>query len=148
MSHATTAPHAILPLRTLFLRYAAFALVATGANLAAQRVVLLWGTSGWTLALAIAAGTGVGLVVKYVLDKKWIFYDPETTARAHGRKFLLYTTMGIVTTMIFWAMEATFWFIWRTDLMREMGAVIGLAIGYTIKYRLDRRFVFTAGPTA
>jgi hypothetical protein len=27
--------------------------------------------------------------------------------------------------------------------MRELGAVIGLAIGYVVKYNLDRRFVFT-----
>jgi hypothetical protein len=27
--------------------------------------------------------------------------------------------------------------------MRELGAVIGLTIGYVVKYELDRRFVFT-----
>ena len=31
---------------------------------------------------------------------------------------------------------------WKTDLMREVGAVLGLAVGYVIKYTLDRRFVF------
>ncbi|MEL7013152.1 MAG: GtrA family protein, partial [Pseudomonadota bacterium] len=31
---------------------------------------------------------------------------------------------------------------WRTDLMRELGAVIGLTIGYVTKYQLDKRFVF------
>ena len=32
--------------------------------------------------------------------------------------------------------------IWQTDLMRELGAVIGLAIGYVVKFQLDKRFVF------
>jgi putative flippase GtrA len=32
--------------------------------------------------------------------------------------------------------------IWRTDLARETGAVIGLTIGYVTKYALDSRFVF------
>ena len=51
--------------------------------------------------------------------------------------------MGIGTTSIFWVTETAFWFVWKTDIMREFGAIIGLSIGYTIKYRLDRRFVFT-----
>jgi putative flippase GtrA len=128
--------------RALVLRYAAFAVVATVANLAAQRGVLAWGTSGATLALAIAVGTAVGLVVKYTLDKRWIFFDGEGGLRAHGRKFGLYTAMGVVTTAIFWGTETAFWLAWRTDLAREAGAVLGLAVGYTVKYELDRRFVF------
>jgi hypothetical protein len=32
--------------------------------------------------------------------------------------------------------------IGRTDAMREIGAVIGLAIGYFVKYNLDKRYVF------
>lgn len=130
--------------RTLILRYAAFALIATAANLLAQRLVLAWGTSGATLALAIAVGTAVGLVVKYALDKRWIFYDREGGLQAHKRKFGLYTAMGLVTTAIFWGMETAFWLIWHTDFMRELGAVIGLSIGYIVKYSLDRKFVFTS----
>lgn len=125
------------------LRYAAFAVVATLANLGAQRVVLAAFDMRGALAGAILAGTTVGLVVKYVLDKRWIFYDDSRGAAAHGRKFSLYTAMGVVTTMIFWGFETVFWYVWRTDAMRETGAVIGLAIGYAVKYELDRRFVFT-----
>ncbi|SMX42711.1 GtrA family protein [Maliponia aquimaris] len=129
--------------KTLILRYGAFAVIATLANLGAQRLVLLAGDGGGQFALAVAAGTLVGLVVKYLLDKRWIFYDTETGARAHGRKFTLYTAMGLVTTAIFWGFETGFWLIWHTDAMRELGAVIGLGIGYVVKYNLDRRFVFT-----
>lgn len=128
----------------LALRYAAFALVATIANLAAQRIVLAMVDAPGELAAAIVAGTGVGLVVKYVLDKKWIFYDASSGVAAHGKRFTLYTAMGVVTTLIFWGFESAFWYLWRTDAMRELGAVIGLGIGYVIKYELDRRFVFTA----
>lgn len=126
----------------LVLRYSAFAVLATLANLAAQRMVLAFieGTEGYVL--AVGAGTLVGLVLKYVLDKRWIFFDTSTGLAAHGRKFSLYTGMGIVTTLIFWGFETVFWLTWRTDLMREVGAVLGLTIGYVIKYNLDRRFVF------
>lgn len=125
------------------MRYASFAVIATIANLAVQRLVLTGGKSTVMFMAAVAAGTIVGLVIKYVLDKRWIFMDTATGAAAHGRKFGLYTVMGVVTTVIFWGTETAFWFIWQTDVMRETGAVIGLAVGYVIKYNLDRRFVFT-----
>lgn len=127
----------------LILRYAAFAVAATVANLATQRAVLQIGDSGAYFAAAVAAGTTVGLVIKYVLDKHWIFYDDETGVTNHSRKFSLYTVAGIITTAIFWGTETMFWLIWQTDAMRELGAVIGLGVGYVIKYNLDRRFVFT-----
>lgn len=132
-----------MTLRTLVLRYAAFAVIATLANLATQRAVLQFGDTGTYFAAAVGAGTIVGLVIKYLLDKRWIFLDVETGMKSHRRKFSLYTAMGIVTTAIFWGTETAFWLIWRTDLMRELGAVIGLGIGYVVKYNLDRRFVFT-----
>ncbi len=50
--------------------------------------------------------------------------------------------MGIFSTLIFWSTETIFWLIWGTNNMREIGALIGLSLGYVIKYNLDRRFVF------
>ncbi|WP_370629007.1 GtrA family protein [Celeribacter sp. PS-C1] len=135
-----------LPLSTsaLILRYSGFAILATLANLGAQRMVLgAWPTG---LFVAMIIGTGIGLVVKYLLDKRWIFFDIETGARAHGRKFGLYTAMGLITTAIFWGMEAGAWAIWQTTLAREIGAILGLGIGYVVKFHLDRRFVFQASP--
>jgi putative flippase GtrA len=62
--------------------------------------------------------------------------------RKHSQMFSLYTVMGTATTAIFWGTETAFWMIWHTDFMRELGAMIGLSIGYIVKYNLDRRFVF------
>ena len=137
-----------MTLRTLVFRYAFFAFLATLANLAAQRLVLWFGDSGILFAMAVGAGTIVGLVLKYFLDKRWIFGDMSAGVKAHSKKFLLYTAMGIVTTAIFWATETAFWLVWETDVMREVGAVIGLSIGYVVKYNLDRRYVFTNGRLA
>lgn len=130
--------------RSLVLRYIAFAVLATVANLGTQRVVLWAGDTSVIFALAVFLGTAVGLVIKYALDKRWIFADTQTGLRAHGRKFSLYTAMGLITTAIFWATETAFWWVWQTHLARETGAVLGLAVGYVVKYQLDRRFVFTA----
>lgn len=130
----------------LVLRYAGFAVVATLANLGAQRLVLAGVdpvTTGRFL-LAMGVGTAVGLVVKYLLDKRWIFCDATTGARAQGAQFALYTAMGLVTTAIFWVTESAFWLVWGTDTAREIGAVLGLSVGYVTKYLLDRRYVFRA----
>ena len=80
--------------------------------------------------------------MKYLLDKRWIFFDDDAGLKSHGKKFTLYTVMGILTTAVFWGSETAFWLIWRTDGMRELGAILGLAVGYVVKYQLDRRFVF------
>lgn len=130
---------------TLVLRYTGFAVVAVIVNLAIQRIVLLGGESGVWFTLAMGAGTLAGLVVKYILDKRWIFFDRTAGAAAQGKQFGLYSLMGVATTVIFWATETTFWLIWGTDFAREAGAVIGLTIGYVTKYQLDRRFVFREG---
>ena len=132
-----------LALHTLLWRYALFAVVATLANLSSQRIVLGISDSSTGFALAITVGTAVGLVVKYILDKRWIFADMSTGAKAHGKRFGLYTVMGVLTTAIFWSTETAFWLHFHTDAMREFGAILGLGVGYIVKYQLDKRFVFT-----
>lgn len=130
-----------MTLYNLIFRYSLFAILATCSNLVSQRLVLGLGNSDVIFIIALSVGTFVGLFLKYILDKRWIFKDTSTGIQ--GKKFSLYTAMGIVTTLIFWGVETTFWLIWQSNAMRELGAVIGLSIGYTIKYGLDRRFVFT-----
>lgn len=129
----------------LVLRYGAFAVLAVAVNLLVQRAVL--GLS-FGLVAALVAGTAAGLVVKYLLDKTWIFGDPATGLAAHGRKFSLYSLMGLATTAIFWGAESAAWALWGTDTAREAGAIAGLTVGYVVKYRLDRRFVFDQGLAA
>ena len=133
-----------MTLPSLVLRYVAFALIATLANLATQRLILATGRTAGHFVLAVACGTCAGLVLKYLLDKRWIFQDRARGLGDHRRKFTLYTGMGLVSTAIFWGGETLFWLIWHSDRMRETGAVLGLMIGYVVKYQLDRRFVFGA----
>lgn len=126
----------------LAVKYAFFAVVATICNLGSQRLVLATYPEAYGFAAALVVGTGVGLVVKFLLDKRWIFQDPTQKARDEVQKFSLYTFTGIGTTLIFWASESLFWALWQTTTMREIGAVIGLTIGYVVKFNLDKRYVF------
>ncbi|TNM63602.1 GtrA family protein [Aliirhizobium smilacinae] len=126
----------------LIVRYALFAVVATLVNLLTQRTLLAVWSDGWGFSLAMLTGTATGLLTKYALDKRWIFLDNAAGRGVESRKFGLYTLTGVVTTLIFWGTETAFWLTWNTNQARELGAVIGLTIGYWVKYNLDRRFVF------
>ncbi|MEM7376247.1 MAG: GtrA family protein [Pseudomonadota bacterium] len=127
----------------VLLRYALFAAVASACNLLAQHAVLTVGsTSAWFLA-ALIVGTATGLIIKYVLDARWVFQVAERSPAQHAGRFSLYSVTGLFTTLIFWGTESVFWFTTHDHAMRELGATIGLAIGYVLKYRLDKRWVFT-----
>ncbi len=128
----------------LVTRYAAFAAVATALNLGAQAASLSVYHGLFALTLAMGLGTGVGLVIKYLLDRRWIFFDGARSPQGHGVAFTLYTVMGLATTAIFWGAELAANAI-HPDLT-FVGATLGLAAGYGIKYRLDRRFVFGEPP--
>ena len=122
--------------------YTAFAIVATFFNILAQDIFSYIYSGPFYILVSIIIGTGVGLVIKYVLDKKYIFKYKTQNAQHDGKVFMLYTVMGIFTTIIFWGFEFGFYAIFETKEMRYVGGVIGLMIGYICKYYLDKRFVF------
>jgi putative flippase GtrA len=126
--------------------YLLLAVIATLCNLATQDVaVRLYGGPG-NLWLAMLAGTGVGLVVKYMLDKRFIFSFRADSLGHEGYVFVLYTLVGIGTTLLFWSVEFAFDYLFHTLGARYTGATIGLALGYLVKYRLDKRYVFRQVP--
>jgi putative flippase GtrA len=134
---------------SLIATYVVFCLVAMATNLGTQNV-LNWllveqGVADqFRLLVVLAGGTLAGLLIKYVLDKRYIFEDHSHDLNSHARKFSMYTAMGLVTTAIFWIFESVAFFIVPTTTGLMVGGVIGLTIGYVIKYYLDRRFVFEA----
>lgn len=126
----------------LAIRYVIFALIATAVNIEAQDIVIRNYIGAFDIFFSVVVGTGVGLVIKYVLDKRYIFRFCARDA-VHDRKtFVLYSFMGLTTTVIFWCFEFGFNHIFKTTEMRYLGGIIGLAIGYLMKYHLDRRYVF------
>ena len=124
------------------LLYGFFAGIAMASNLAAQALVMYFDNNSHAMLLSMLVGIGVGLVTKYILDKRYIFiFKAEKLAR-DGKLFLLYCVMGIVTTALFWIIEYGFHWIFATEPMRYIGGALGLIMGYLIKYRLDKQFVF------
>lgn len=124
------------------LKYTLFAAIATIVNLAGQETSSILYSGAYAIVLSVLVGTFVGLLTKYVLDKKYIFRFQVRSARHDTATFMLYTAMGLATTAIFWGFEFAFEYLFGGKPLRYTGGVIGLAIGYYVKYQLDKRFVF------
>ncbi|HHJ34756.1 MAG TPA: GtrA family protein [Gammaproteobacteria bacterium] len=124
------------------IKYILFAVISTLLNLLFQYLSFLIYTGIGKLFVAMVAGTLAGLVSKYVLDKKYIFYHTPENRRDDAKKFVLYTFMGVFTTAIFWGTEIGFDALFDHEYAKYAGAVIGLGIGYIIKYSLDKKYVF------
>ena len=129
------------------LRYSAFALLSIVVNLATQEISLLIYGGPYGLLLSVVAGTASGLVTKYILDRKYIFGFTPAHLGQDINKFIGYTLTGIFTTGIFWGFEFGFEYLFGGKLARYTGAVLGLTIGYFIKYRLDKHLVFVPHET-
>ncbi len=127
----------------LTIKYTIFAILATAVNIGAQDLSIRLYDGPWGLHTAMIFGTLVGLLLKFILDKYYIFFDQSKGISGNSKQFILYSFMGIATTIIFWATELSFDYFFKTKTMRYTGALIGLTIGYLVKYRLDKQFVFT-----
>ncbi len=119
-----------------------FAVIATAANIGTQDFLIRSYNGAFAVLVSVIVGTGVGLVVKYFLDKRYIFCFCARSVAHDTQTFAIYTVMGMVTTVIFWCFEFGFHYIFETKEMRYFGGVVGLAIGYMTKYHLDKRYVF------
>jgi len=128
--------------KELLILYIVFAIIVTITNLSSQRLVLSFLTGNVGYFAALFTGTFIGVVLGYFLDKNWIFKDPVMPYGVIGKQFFWYAMTGAIHTPVFWLIESIFWFIWETDGMREVGAVLGLVIAYTLKYFILRRYVF------
>ena len=128
----------------LALKYSGFAVLATLANLLAQEISIRLYADSYAVVVAMLMGTLAGWISKYLLDKNYIFDFKTSSHRQDFKKFLSYGLTGVLTTVVFWSFELGFEFFFGTKSARYLGAVIGLSIGYGIKYHLDKHFVFQA----
>lgn len=122
--------------------YILFALISTVLNLTFQYLTSLIYKGTLNLYVSMFVGTFVGLVSKYLLDKKFIFHVVSKNKKNNVNTFLLYTITGIITTLLFWGIEIGFNYVFGGKTAKYFGAIIGLSVGYFIKFRLDKKYVF------
>lgn len=143
--------------RQQYLVYMVFAAAAIALNVAVQVVVrevflallpslasqVILSFEYWFVA-ALGAGTVAGFVFKFVVDKLVIFGEGAASFQdvgRTGRQVVLYFGFALITTAIFWGTELSFKVLFSGDVYL-VGGVLGLAVGYTLKFLLDRTFVF------
>lgn len=69
------------------------------------------------------------------------FFHAPKDATNYTKKFMPYTLTGIFTTAIFWGTEISFDAFFESENSKYIGAVLGLSIGYIIKYFLDKKYI-------
>lgn len=122
--------------------YSLFAGLSTVVNIGSQMLSMLIYSGAYAVEISIFIGTLAGLPLRYFLEKRYVFSFELKNINHDGQLFILYSVMGVFTTAIFWGNEYAFHLIFTTDVMRYIGGVLGLSIGYYIKYQLDKCFVF------
>lgn len=89
--------------------------------------------------MCLGLGTFIGFIFKFIVDKFIVFEEKELILEQTTRQATKYLFFAIFTTIIFWGTETLFQILWDAYVL---GAIIGLTIGYTIKFVLDSKFVF------
>ena len=122
--------------------YTLFAALSTSINIGSQ-VVSIWVYKGpFFIEISILVGTAAGLPLRYFLEKHYIFAFNSKNLLHDGRLFISYSAMGVITTLIFWGTEYAFHLVYDADIMRYVGGVIGLSIGFYVRYQLNKKYVF------
>jgi putative flippase GtrA len=130
---------------TIAALYTLFASFSTLINISSQMLSIWIYKGSYAVEISILVGTATGLPLRYLLEKRYIFSFKSHNIKHDGQLFLLYSFMGVFTTAIFWVTEYAFHLIFADESMRYLGGVIGLAIGFYVKYCLDKKYVFVSG---
>ena len=124
--------------------YTLFAVLSTAMNIGSQ-MLSIWVYKGpLSVEISILVGTAMGLPLRYFLEKRYIFNFTSMNLVLDGKLFVFYSAMGVITTLIFWGTEYAFHLIYDTEVMRYLGGIIGLSVGFYVKYQLDKKYVFVS----
>ena len=123
----------------IFIPYVIIVAVSSGLNMLSQSLVL---RTSQNIILSMMVGTTVGLVVKYNLDRIIIFKYKKPDGQKSFHTFVLYCSVSVFTTLLFWGVELFFHKFVDIPHSYIVGGFLGLALGNTAKYFLDKKFVF------
>lgn len=114
-------------------------LLASSVNLGAQEIIFFFFSNIW---LAMFIGVGVGTVVKYITNKKFVFsYKPESK-REEANTFAWYSFFGVFVAAFFFLIEYGTFKLWDYQYSRQIGAVLAMLVTTAIKYKIDKHIVF------
>ncbi len=85
-------------------------------------------------------GVGVAYIVKFFLDKFIVFEKKSTNLKQTSKEFIKYFLFAILTTAI--NIGGQYLLYWAFSIDYIIAGFISLAIGYFVKFLLDRKYVF------
>ncbi len=85
-------------------------------------------------------GVGVSYIVKFILDKFIVFEKKSTDLKQTSKEFIKYFLFAIFTTVINIGGQYLLYKIFLWEYLTA--AIIPLAVGYIVKFLLDRKYVF------
>ena len=130
---------------TIAVLYVLFAAFSTSVNIGCQMLSMWLYRGAHAVEISMLVGTAAGLPLRYALEKRFIFAFESRNVAHDGQLFVLYSSLGVFTTALFWGIEYAFHLIFASDAWRYAGGVIGLALGFYVKYQLDKKYVFVGG---
>jgi len=92
--------------------------------------------------IQLISGTIAGFIFKFIVDKFAIFKNAYAGFKHTSKQIIIYLLFAVITTIIFWGFEISFNHFFKFTNRDLFGGLIGLIIGYTIKFLLDRKWVF------
>lgn len=128
--------------KNLVILYSSIAGLSTAINILGQVISIIIYKGNYAIELSILVGTILGLPPKYFLEKKYVFRFKSESIFHDSKLFMIYTCLGVLTTLVFWSIEYGFHLVFEDQLLRYLGGILGLGIGFFIKYKLDKKFVF------
>ena len=122
-------------MKTKLILYALFAVLSIIANIGSQRLFFALGDHFFSIVplnimrfATLVVGTGVGFILKYILDRFYIFEADTQGVAEEGKQISLYASTALITTTIFWGTQLSFDFLWSYENSRYIGGVLGLVI--------------------
>ena len=108
-------------------------------------MLTVWAYEGpFSVEISILVGTLASLPFRYFLDKRYIFAFISKNLAHDGQLFVVYSVTGAITTLIFWGTEYAVHLIYDSVALRYAGALVGLIVGFYLKYQLDKKYVFVS----
>jgi putative flippase GtrA len=101
-------------------KYAMCALIAIFFNILVRELSLRLYDRLYSIIISVLSGTVIGLIVKYLLDKKYIFKHYVNGLINNGKMLAFYISTGIITTLIFWTFEFSFEYILKYKLDKNL----------------------------
>jgi len=127
---------------SIFFLYLLFSLISIFINILTQYLSMFFYRGFLDVEISILLGTLVSVPFRYIVEKTYIFNFKSTNLKQDSQIFVLYLYYSIITTLIFWFIEYCFYIFFSTNLMRYVGGILGLSIGFFLKYQLDKKYVF------